>query len=522
MLTKKRRSLLRPLLTSQGFEEKVFSSDKASNNDDLVGTCKPTTGKGHSPICPIIVLGTSSSSGEYQPSLDIPVQLSLPFNVRRIDHNLYLAPRGRWSDLDYILNKDHLIDSFLSDFKRWSKLKRFAKKTYFDAFNMVLANLEVAHRTSSQLLLSRTNGKHRSSDPISIDNRRISLVTDYLADRGLIDLYIGRRSDEDKNTSWCIPLMPLIAILDKHDAEVRLHQKTQFAVVRDSDKNPIPVYTNKSKALRLHRLAKPVREHYETWLNHTATLDGSYLLPWLRRLFNRNMDLGGRFYGHYQNIPSVDRKRIRIDGEATVELDYKAFHIAILYALEGLHLKCDPYTIDGDISKRPAIKSIFLSLVNAENLPSLKANITRSGNPKVQAEFRRYKSKREQYERLRALNLKAVEPVKPPSIKQGFIEDIPEGAKGDDYLALILSWHKQIEHHFGTENIGLRLQNIDSELMALVLDKLPGIPCLPVHDSIRCRVSDMNLVAQAMFDSFGEMFGQRIAITDENKNVIKQ
>jgi len=56
--------------------------------------------------------------------------------------------------------------------------------------------------------------------------------------------------------------------------------------------------------------------------------------------------------------------------------------------------------------------------VNTENLPSLKANITRSGNPEVQKEFKRYKSKREQYERLRALNLKAVKPV---PIKKGFI-----------------------------------------------------------------------------------------------------
>ena len=124
---------------------------------------------------------------------------------------------------------------------------------------------------------------------------------------------------------------------------------------------------------------------------------------------------------------------------------------------------------------------------------------------------------KEQYERLRALNLKAVEPVKPEAIKHGFIKNIPEGAKGCDYLALILNRHKQIEHHFGTENIGLRLQKIDSELMALALDKLKGIPCLPVHDSIRCKVSDASLVNQAMIDSFSEMLGQCIVVTDDSK-----
>ena len=510
-------SLTRPLLDSNGFKEHVFGNDDSPRNGTQTGTRIVTTGKGYSLICPINVLGTSTGSAEYQPQLEgLGQQLPLPFNVHYIDHSLFLAPNGSWSHLDYVLNKDSLVEEFLKDFKRWSKLKRFSKQIYFHAFNMVLANLIAVHYSSSQLLLSRSNGKHQnSSNPVGIDNRTISLITDYLADRGFIDLHIGRQNDTDKNTSWCIPLLPLIALLDKHDARFRLHRKTQFALVRDGDKNVIPMYTNQNKRSALVKLGQPVRDHYETWLSHTATLDGSYLLPWLKRLFNWNMGLGGRFYGHYQQIPSADRKRIRIDGQTTVELDYKSHHIAILYALEGSRPERDPYVIEGHKDKRPAIKSIFLSLVNTENLPSLKANITRSGNPKVQKEFRRYKTKREQYERLRASNLKAVKPVKPPSIKKGFIEDIPEGAKGSDYLTLILNRHKQIEHHFGTENIGLKLQKIDSELMAMALNKLVGIPCLPVHDSIRCRVSDMEQVSNAMIDAFKELHGQNIVITND-------
>ena len=509
----KQRSLIRPLLTSHGFKEKVFTSDKTPSNNDVVGTGKPTAGGGYSLICPISVLGTSSV---YPDSL-MGEQLSLPFNVHYIDHSLCLAPNGRWSELDYVLNKDHLVNEFLADFKRWSKLERFARKLYFDAFNMVLANLLPAHYSGSQLLLSRSSGKHKGSNPVGIDNRTISLVTDYLADRGLIDLHIGRRNDTDKNASWCIPLMPLIAILDKHDATFRLHNKTQFAVVRDADKHAIPMYTNRTKALRLNKLSEPVRQHYETWINHTATLDGLYLLPWLRRLFNRNMDLGGRFYGHYQNIPSADRKRIRIDGEATVELDYKALHIALLYSLEGIQVFGDAYFIEGHKEKRPAIKSMCLRLVNSDDLTSFEANITRSGNPKVKKEFERYKQKREQYEYLKSVGLKANEPTKPMSLKKGFIENIPEDANGGDYLRLILDRHKPIAHHFGTKNIGLRLQNMDSELMALILDKLQGVPCLPVHDSIRCRVSDMDKVKQAMIDAFKELFGQGIPVTNDSK-----
>ena len=55
--------------------------------------------------------------------------------------------------------------------------------------------------------------------------------------------------------------------------------------------------------------------------------------------------------------------------------------------------------------------------------------------------------------------------------------------------------------------------------MSLVLTKLDGIPCLPVHDSIRCKVSDAGVVRKAMIDSFKEMFGQTILITNDIDNV---
>ena len=511
----------RPPLSTQtyGFKQHVFVDSAVVNhsaNDEQANTRIASIDRGCSLICPISVLGTSSANDDYQYGLDMGVQLSLPLNVHYIGHFLFLAPNGRWSELEYILNKDHLVSEFLADFRRWSKLKRFTNKLYFDTFNMVLANLVAVHYSSSQLLLSRSSGRHKGSNPVGIDNRTISRVIDYLADRRLIDLHVGRRNDTDKNASWCIPLMPLMSLLDKHDARFRLHSRTEFAVVRDSDKNVIPTYTDRNKVHRLNKLAQPVLDHHETWLNHTATLDNIYLLPWLKRLFNRNMDLGGRFYGHYQQIPSDDRKRIRIDGKATVELDYKSLHMALLYSLEGLQVFGDPYLIEGHQDKRAAFKSMCLRLVNSDDLASFEANITRSGNPKVQKEFELYKVSREQYEYLKSLGLKATEPRKSISIRKGFIENIPEGASGGDYLRLILDRHKPISHYFGTKNIGLRLQKMDSDLMAVALDKLVGIPCLPIHDSIRCRVSDMGKVNKAMIDAFKELFGQSIVVTHDS------
>jgi len=515
-----------PLVTgTYGFKKNVFASQKSANDRTLASTGIVNTGKGYSLICPISVLGTSTGPTEYQPQLEgLGQQLPLPFNIHYIDHSLFLAPNGSWSHLDYVLNKDSLVEEFLTDFKRSSKLKRFSKQIYFRAFNMVLANLIAVHYSSSQLLLSRSNGKHRnSSNPAGIDNRTISLITDYLAHKGFIDLHIGRQNDTDKNTSWCIPLLPLIALLDKYDARFRLHRDTQFALVRDGDKNVIPMYTMRGKRSALIKLGQPVRDHYETWLSHIATLDGSYLLPWLKRLFNKNMDLGGRFYGHYQNIPKVDRRRILIDGERTIELDYKSVHITLLYALEGLPVPAEPYDIegDGDEEKIKTYKATCLTLVNTERLSSLQANLTRSGNPNVQQEFKSYKAKRERYGYLKSLALKATEPTKPMSIRKGFIENIPTNANGSELLELIMDRHQPIAHHFGVQNIGLKLQKLDSELMANALTKLDGMPCLPVHDSIRCRLSDMRMVTDAMIEAFRELHGQKIVVTNDLSKIAK-
>lgn len=494
--------------THYGFKNQVFLGSESANSENCLACLKPIDGVACSLNCPISVPAVASFGLRSS-------QLSLPLHVHHIDRGLSLAPSGKWSHLDYEINRDDLVNEFLTDLKTYLGKKRFNKKLYFDVINMLLANFLAVHYSSGQLLLDRMNGKHKNSNPLRIDNRTIATVCDYFADRGLIDLHIGKRNQNDNNSSWCIPLPELITILDQEDARIRLHEKTQFAVVRDADKNAKPMYKCPDKRRQLINHGRPVERYYKTWLNHAATLDGFYILPWIRRLFNHSMELGGRFYGYYQQIPSSDRKRILIDGQRTVELDYKSVHIALLYALEGLPVNTDPYVIDGHADKRSTFKAICLRLVNSDDLNSFKANITRSGNVSVQQDYDTYTKKRQHYERQRALKLKATPPIKPKSISKGFIKGIPVGAVGDDLLSLVLERHKPIAHHFGTKNIGLRLQRLDSELIARALGKIEDIPCLPVHDSIRCKVSDIRRVHEAMTSAFKELHGQDITVTND-------
>ena len=447
-------------------------------------------------------------------SSSVVYQYVLPFNRLKLDSGLCLAKKGYWADYDYCLSLNNYLESLLSDFQLWQNSKRFHKKKYYMAFDMLLANLLNAHYREAQLLISRDNTHHvyRALNPDRISNRTLKVCCDYLADKNLIALLIGKANDRDKNASWCVPLMPLIAELHKNKARVLLRDNAHLAIVRDKDKNPISPFKNRNKSLKLARLEAPVKRHHQTWLNHTATLAGNYLLPWSRRIFNLDMEHGGRFYGNYQNLPSADRKRILIDGERTIEPDYRAIHFNILYALEGLQFVGDPYLIKDHEHLRPVLKSICLHLVNIEHLSAFKACITKSGNPALQKLNSDYKARREAYERHRALGLKAIEPREPKAL-DGFIEGLPVGSKGDELLSLLLERHAPIAHHFGTEKIGLKLQRLDSEIMANALDRLQGIPCLPVHDSIRCKVSDCGLVKSAMKSAFKDITGQSIIVT---------
>lgn len=439
-------------------------------------------------------------------------QYELPFNLIHIDHGLCLAKRGTWVQYDYCLSNPYL-DTLLGDFKLWLNSKRFHKKKYVIAFDMLLANLLTAHYTGSQLLLSRDNTHyvHKVLNPERISNKTLKVCCDYLAEKSLIALLIGKANQYDLNASWCIPLMPLIAGLEKTRARVLLRENTQLAFVRDKNHNPIERYKNRAKSLELARLELPVKNYYQTWLNHNATLDGNYLLPWLKRIFNERLEYGGRFYGNYQNLPSRERERILIDGEITVEPDYKAIHFHLLYALEGLQFVGDPYLVIGYEHLRPVFKLLCLQLVNIEHLSAFKACITKSADTDLQQRFREYRAKREAYDKAKAMGLKAYPPIKSKAFA-GFIEGIPQGVTGDELLSLLLERHAPIAHHFGSPKIGLKLQRLDSDVMANALERLRGIPCLPVHDSIRCKVKDLGEVKLAMKAAFNEIMNQSIHV----------
>jgi len=166
----------------------------------------------------------------------------------------------------------------------------------------------------------------------------------------------------------------------------------------------------------------------------------------LYRVFNNSdWKQGGRLYGAWwQQVPNRFRSYITINGHATTEVDYSNMQAAMLYAMEGLPLRDDAYTLPGiDGRFRQLIKKTFFALINAR-------------------EDQR---------------------IRPPKADQ-----LPPGMSFADLQTAIKEKHRLIAKYLHT-GIGIELQKIDAEIALDVMlaavreDEL----ILPIHDSFICR-----------------------------------
>ena len=175
------------------------------------------------------------------------------------------------------------------------------------------------------------------------------------------------------------------------------------------------------------------------------------------RVFNRgSFELGGRYTGPWwQNASKAIRGQILIEGKSTVECDYKAQHVHILYHLAGvsyfdLHGESDdPYAVEGyGPEHRDLFKKTFLKLTGVKNRKGL--NI---GMGQWVATEPNYKG------------------IDHKSASSAFI------TKHRSILPLLYRKYDK--------NLSLKLQNLDSRISEHIITELlnDGIIALDIHDS---------------------------------------
>jgi hypothetical protein len=178
------------------------------------------------------------------------------------------------------------------------------------------------------------------------------------------------------------------------------------------------------------------------------------------RVFNGDLKHGGRIYGGWwQNAPKNIRAMIRLDGQPTIEEDHAQLHPRLLYAIAGLDLEGDAYTLPG--WDRGLCKIAFNVLLNANNYQDARAVI---------------------------------------ASKLGGHDGLPQAGL---LIKEMKRQHAGLRVYFHS-GIGLRLQKLDADMAEFVLKRLlkRGIVALPIHDSFvvqECYAGDLKEAMEASF-----------------------
>ena len=195
----------------------------------------------------------------------------------------------------------------------------------------------------------------------------------------------------------------------------------------------------------------------------------------VRRIFSRgSWDLHGRFYGGFwQQVSETLRKDIFINGNPTIEVDYKALHVTLLYAQFLNEQKVwpygeDPYDLKIQLSRsvprdiqRKRVKAIILQAINAN---SRKAAFSACRD-----------------------NAKAGTPEK--RLTNKYLERL---------LEAFLDEHPDLRRFIATDT-GIDLMRVDGDITEEIIRLMTkkGIPILTIHDSYiveRHRFADLRAV----------------------------
>jgi len=270
-------------------------------------------------------------------------------------------------------------------------------------------------------------------------------------------------------------------------------------------------------------IGKSCNEYYYVNNLDIKLLDKAYC-----RVFNENFDRGGRFYNaNIQQIPKYLRKYLTINGNETVELDYSAEHLRMLYQKVGIDYRDDPYKalIDQPDKKINYLDDV-LSITPTRD--EIKLIMDKTGIFPIILIFTKYRkfknlNERTKYKIAQLILINAMskfdkkgkemtgEDVAIKAIMSELIYNGVANVKREMVEEIINNFkkvHKPIVE-FLFSGIALELQNLDSKIMNEIKVNLAnqGISALSYHDSIRIEKQHEALLRQLMMDVYKKHVG---------------
>lgn len=341
--------------------------------------------------------------------------------------------------------------------------------------------------SESYIAYSRNNnGSKKQKNPFEIKPRSFSSAVDTLTQEGFLIHCMGfndtirrRKSSRFKATD------KLLLLINKFKLnEVSFYREliNDGIILKNNNKEIIPKYKDTKEIVK----SRNILNRYNDFIEQTEIeldCESQYKAHFFDsklsyRVFNNSsFNEGGRYYGGWWlQCKSGERKDININGENTVELDYKANHLCFIYALEGLALPKYPngdyYSFSDDVPRK-IIKKVFTVSINStseeEAFYAIRGFINKECK-EDKDEWNNFLSTKVDYDKL--LNL--------------LIENHPVV---EDYLC---------------SGAGVRLFYLDSQIAEFVLDEMTdkGIPTLCIHDSFIVPSDKEKQLVDAMTEAY--------------------
>ncbi|WP_171170400.1 hypothetical protein [Ruegeria sp. HKCCA0370] len=261
----------------------------------------------------------------------------------------------------------------------------------------------------------------------------------------------------------------------------------EVLILRDSEKQPIKYPdTRQTHAMRaaLHLInevngqaditsIKPLG--YKDVSEDYADLAFSENAKYMRRIFNNGkFEQGGRFHGGWwQYVRKHVRRTVRINGEETVEVDYRGFNPAVLLAKANATIPADPYS---------AIKGVAASDILRDHAKSTLAALLNA-------------------------------PTKHIAEPRGF-DERKHGMTAIEFRQAVLDAYPMVGELIG-QNAGLKLQREESDLAESVMLHFvqQGHSILPIHDAFIVQAHLLDELVSVMKEKFYNQYDQLPEVT---------
>jgi len=396
-------------------------------------------------------------------------------NSRKVDFGMKLKSKGLNRLVRYLFNR-------MPDVPKQKKYRDRLRQ----CLRIVLINLTDMTSFSNGFVSYSRNTHSTEYNLVNYSAKNISKVVDFLENKSLIENRPGYFSQDPdrRRISRMRANKKLIKLFDEYEvnqAKISGNKKSGLIILRNEFKESIP-FQETEFTLSVRGNLQKINDLLSA---HNIVIGSDYNIhrKFLHRVFNLDFNHGGRFVGSdWQRLNSTERQLIKIDNSPVIELDFKALHPTMLYALKGIQLEGDAYKLKGYSHRiRDFLKTVMLIRIN-----------TNSDEQAVRAIQGLINEKK----------------IKKPS----------EVYSLKDLIKAFMEKHSPIRDLFDNDT-GLKLQRLESDICEAVLINFyaKDVPVLSVHDSFIISRNYESELLQAMERAFVNKFNKKCDISKKRQ-----